>query len=209
AADVVSDSSIMDLNLPSQVIPGSTEGEVKIYPSLMAHVVESIEGILERPHGCGEQTISSTYPSVLLLRRDKQLGTASRESVKAQRYAELGYKRLLNYRTDDGGFSYWGRGDADLALTAYALRFLQDVRAFVTIDDETIKAARQWLIKRQRVDGSWVAYYYYSQQAENDRRNALLTAFIARVLAITEPILPTDSTAGAKRESRKTPSPEL
>ena len=209
AADVLRDSANMDLNLPSQIIPGSTEAEVKIYPSLMAHVIESIEGILERPHGCGEQTISSTYPSVLLLRRDKQLGTVSRESVKAQRYAELGYQRLLNYRTADGGFSYWGRGDADLALTAYALRFLQDVRAFVAIDDETIKAARQWLMKRQRVDGSWVAYDYYSQQAENDRRNAVLTAFITRVLAITEPIMPTDNTAGAKRESRKTPSPEL
>jgi hypothetical protein len=207
AADVVSESSTMDLNLPSQVIPGSTEGEVKIYPSLMAHVVESIEGILERPHGCGEQTISSTYPSVLLLRRDKQLGTVSRESKKAQRYAELGYQRLLNYRSADGGFSYWGRGDSDLALTAYALRFLQEVREFVTIDDETINAARTWLLKQQSTNGSWGVDDYNSRQGVNQHHAALLTAFIARVLAMTEPSI--DGTAGAKQESRKTPSPQL
>jgi hypothetical protein len=209
AADILSDSATMDLDLPSQIIPGSSEAEIKIYPSLMAHVVESIEGILERPHGCGEQTISSTYPSVLLLRRDKQLRAESRESKKAQRYAELGYKRLLNYRSADGGFSYVGRGDSDLALTAYALRFLQDVREFVTIDDETIKGTRHWLIKQQRVDGSWGAYDYYPQQTENQRRTALLTAFIARVLAMTEPSLPSDDTIGAKQESHKTPSLEL
>jgi len=209
AADVFGDAAIMDLDLPSQIIPGSTETELKIYPSLMAHVVESIEGILERPHGCGEQTISSTYPSVLLLRRDKQLGTASRESKKAQRYAELGYQRLLNYRSADGGFSYWGRGDSDLALTAYALRFLQDVREFVSIDDETIKAARQWLIKQQRSDGTWGATDSDSRQAENQHQVALLTAFIARVLAMTEPTPTIDGTVGTKQESRKTPSLEL
>ena len=209
AADVFSDSATVDLALPSQVIPGSSEAELKIYPSLMAHVVESIEGILERPHGCGEQTISSTYPSVLLLRRDKQLGTVSRESKKAQRYAELGYQRLLNYRSADGGFSYWGRGDSDLALTAYALRFLHDVREFVAIDEETIKAARQWLIKQQRVEGNWGAEDDNSRQGVNQHRAALLTAFIARVLAMTEPSLPSDGTAGVKQDSRKTASLEL
>src|ERR1700730_18376450 len=33
---------------------------------LLAHVVENLEAGLERPHGCGEQTISSTYPSLLV-----------------------------------------------------------------------------------------------------------------------------------------------
>src|ERR1043166_5546875 len=174
----------------------------------MAHVAESVEGILERPHGCGEQTISSTYPSLLLLRRDKELGTTSRDSRKAQRYLELGYQRLLNYRAADGGFTYWGRGDADVALTAYALRFLVDAGNFVEVDEDTIKTARQWLIKQQATDGSWPAHDYYVQQ-ENQRRTALLTALVARVLAMTEPSLSIDGTAGVKQDSHKIVSPEL
>ena len=148
ASDVLGDAATLDVNLPASVIPGSAQAELKIYPSLMAHVVESVEGILERPHGCGEQTISSTYPSLLVLRHNKQTKTNSRITAKAQRYAGLGYQRLLNYRTEDGGFSYWGRGEADLALTAYALRFLHDAREFVTVDDDVVKGAREWLIKR-------------------------------------------------------------
>jgi hypothetical protein len=32
--------------------------ELKIFPYLFSHVVESVEGLLQRPFGCGEQTIS-------------------------------------------------------------------------------------------------------------------------------------------------------
>ncbi len=175
----------MDLRLPAYVIPGSIKAELKIYPSLLDHVVESIEGILERPHGCGEQTISSTYPSLLVLRGHKYARVNSRTVQTAQRYLQLGYQRLLNYRTSDGGFSYWGHGDADLALTAYALRFLHDAREFVPVEDEVMEGARQWLFKRQLSDGSWPGSDHGSQ-GDIQSRTALLTAFVARVLAMTE-----------------------
>lgn len=209
ASDVLGDAARLDVNLPASVVPGSMQAELKIYPSLMAHVVESIEGILERPHGCGEQTISSTYPSLLVLRRNKQTKTNSQIATKAQRYAGLGYQRLLNYRTEDGGFSYWGRGQADLALTAYALRFLHDAAEFVTVDDEVVKGARQWLTRQQRADGSWPAYDYYSERSEDQRRTALLTAFVARVLAMTEPSIKADGASAAKQQSARTVPPEL
>lgn len=207
ASDVFAADATLNIDLPVSVIPGSMQAELKIYPNLMAHVVESIEGILERPHGCGEQTISSTYPSVLFLRRNKLLAKESQLSRKAQRYAELGYQRLLNYRSDDGGFTYWGRGEADFALTAYALRFLQDAREFVRVDDDIISAARTWLIKRQQTNGSWLADGY-SNEAETERRTTLLTAYVARVLAMTESRHAIDNAAG-KKPAVTNVSPEL
>lgn len=208
ASDVLGDAATLEMDLPASVIPGSRQVELKVYPSLMAHVVESIEGILERPHGCGEQTISSTYPSLFVLRRNKQAAIDSGTSKKAQRYAQLGYERLLNYRAEDGGFTYWGRGEADLALTAYALRFLHDAQEFVTVDDQVIKDARQWLIKQQHADGSWPAYEYGSQ-SEDQRRTTLLTAFVARVLGITESSAKPAGTSAAKPSAANNGSPEL
>ena len=208
ASDVLGDAATLEMDLPASVIPGSRQVELKVYPSLMAHVVESIEGILERPHGCGEQTISSTYPSLFVLRRNKQAAIDSGTSKKAQRYAQLGYERLLNYRAEDGGFTYWGRGEADLALTAYALRFLHDAQEFVTVDDQVIKDARQWLIKQQHADGSWPAYEYGSQ-SEDQRRTTLLTAFVARVLGITESSAKPAGTSAAKPPAGNNGSPEL
>ena len=159
SSDLLSESVTLDLTMPASVIAGSTQAELKIYPSLLDHVVESVEGIMQRPYGCGEQTISSTYPSLLILRHDRQTGTTSRISKKAQRYLELGYKRLLNYRTAEGGFSYWGRGEADVALTAYALRFLHDAQDFVADEEPFIDgcarvvdqtAAGQWQLGQSR-----------------------------------------------------------
>jgi A-macroglobulin TED domain/Alpha-2-macroglobulin family/MG2 domain/Carboxypeptidase regulatory-like domain/A-macroglobulin receptor binding domain/Macroglobulin domain MG3 len=191
ASNIVSDNAILNLDIPATAVPGSTHAELKIYPNLLAHVAESVEAIMKRPYGCGEQTISSTYPSLLLLRHYKRLNSAAGSSgqgslltAKAERYLRAGYNRLLNYRDESGGFTYWGRGNPDLALTAYALRFLSEARGLIAVNDDVINEARAWLIKQQRADGSWAAYDYWDKN-ENKRRSAMLTAYIARVLAMT------------------------
>jgi uncharacterized protein YfaS (alpha-2-macroglobulin family) len=181
AAEVVNKSAV-SLEIPAAVIPNSTRGELKIYPHLTAHVAESVEAIMERPHGCGEQTISSTYPSLLWLRYSKSGETPLR--ARAERYLRAGYQRLLNYRDSSGGFTYWGHGDPDVALTAYALRFLSEARGIIQVDDDVITGARNWLIHKQRSDGSWPASDY-GNQVEINRRTALLSAYVARVLTLT------------------------
>jgi hypothetical protein len=92
-SQVFGDTALLDLTVPDTAISGSVETTLKIYPNLTAHVLESIEAILERPYGCGEQTISSTYPSVLLLRYAKDAGTAPLLSCSEWRIFVLGERR--------------------------------------------------------------------------------------------------------------------
>jgi hypothetical protein len=184
AGDIIGSSAVMELNVPEAVIPNSQQAKLKIYPNLTAHVMESVEAIMERPYGCGEQAISSTYPSLLLLRHYKQSGEDFSLRLRAERYLNDGYSRLLNYRDESGGFTYWGRGEPDVALTSYALRFLTDAAAVIAVDQEIIDQTREWLIKQQRPDGHWAAYEYWNHNEDN-RRSALLTAYVTRVLAST------------------------
>src|SRR5262249_22285391 len=108
---IFSDSTSMTVDVPEAAIPGSARAELKIYPNLMSHVIESLEGIMRRPHGCAEQTISSAYPSLLLLKHLEKKGDLSSDlAKKARRYVETAYELILNYRDDDGGFTYWGKG---------------------------------------------------------------------------------------------------
>lgn len=183
---VFTSAGSLDINVPTDAIKGSTRAELKIYPNLMAHALEGVEGILQRPYGCGEQTISSTYPNVMILRylepESEKLSAPMRKvAEKARRYAQAGYERLLGYRAESGGFSYWGRGEADLALTAYALRFLNDARDFTAVDEEVMAGARKFILSRQQFDGRWIARSWGGK--EDAKRTALNTAFIARVLA--------------------------
>jgi uncharacterized protein YfaS (alpha-2-macroglobulin family) len=175
----------LDITVPADAIKGSVQAELKIYPNLLAHVTEGIEGILRRPYGCGEQTISSTYPNVMALRLLKSTGQGEEGrtaaiAAKARKFANAGYERLVGYRTASGGFGYWSKGEADLALTAYALRFLNDASDVIEVKDEVIDEAQAWLLKQQQSDGRWIVNDYYSK--DDMRRSMMYTALIARAL---------------------------
>jgi hypothetical protein len=187
ASGIFGESGSLDIVVPMDAIKGSVRAELKIYPNLMAHALEGIEGILQRPYGCAEQTISSTYPNVMILRylepQSEKLSAPMRKiAEKARRYTQAGYERLLGYRAENGGFGYWGHGEADLALTAYALRFLNDASDFIGIDQDVIAGARKFILSRQETDGRWLPRYW--SEKEDAKRTALNTAFIARVLAM-------------------------
>jgi len=181
ASQVLDDAASLDLTIPDTAISGSVDTTLKIYPNLTAHVLESIEAILKRPYGCGEQTISSTYPSILLLRYAKDAGYEKSPLVpRARRYTQLGYERLLSYRATGGGFSYWGKGDADLALSMYAIKFLSDASEFVAVDDSVIQEAASWILNHVQPDGHWAARDWKGN--EDSRRSTMLTAYIARMI---------------------------
>lgn len=192
---ILNESAALDLSLPETALPGSIDAELKVYPNLMAHVWEAIGAILERPWGCGEQTISSTYPSILLLQYAKRAGhEASPETLKARRFAQLGYDRLLSYQTADGGFSYWGHGDAgDLSLTAYAVMFLRDAKQVIPVDEKVIRKAQLWLVNQIEPDGHWPAKDYWNNHVEDPSRSVMVTAYVARVLASSESVAANDS----------------
>ena len=186
AGDILSNSAAMEVNLPENAIPNSTRAELKIYPNLMAHVIESVEGIMARPYGCGEQTISSTYPSLLLLRNYKQTGEDFALRTRAERYLNVGYTRLLSYRDESGGFAYWKDASPDVALTVYALRLLTDAADVMELDRDVIRMAREWLMKQQQSDGSWSPHQFTVNDQIQLRQRAVLTAYVARILAAME-----------------------
>jgi hypothetical protein len=183
---VFTSEAALDLAIPPAAIPGSASAELKIYPNLLAHVVESIEAILRRPYGCAEQAISSTYPSLLLLRYFKHTnqGNAPLRTL-AQRYLRAGVDRLPGYATEDGGFSYWGHGDADVSLTAYALMFLSEAGDFTGVEAERLKRSREWLWKQQDALGRWPVRNWKKDVDES--RTAYQTAFVALALAGPNP----------------------
>jgi uncharacterized protein YfaS (alpha-2-macroglobulin family) len=59
-----------------------------------------------------------------------------------------GHQRLLRYQDESGGFTYWGRGEPDVALTYYALAFLRHATEFLKIDEKRVENAGVWLAKQ-------------------------------------------------------------
>jgi uncharacterized protein YfaS (alpha-2-macroglobulin family) len=94
----------------------------------------------------------------------------------------LSLERLLRYQAESGGFCYWGHGEAaDIALTGYALEFLDHAATLTNVDDGVFQAAEQWVLQQQGPNGAWRGHW-----DKNDKDALLLTAYIAETLAALE-----------------------
>ena len=66
-----------------------------------------------------------------------------RLSARARHYLQLGvHPPAFLSGAQSGGFTYWGRGEGDVALTAYAVRFLRDASKYITVDNAVTERAR-------------------------------------------------------------------
>jgi uncharacterized protein YfaS (alpha-2-macroglobulin family) len=180
----------MTVRVPETAIGGSI-AELRIYPNLMAHILDAMEGIGKRPAGCAEQVTSTAYVSLMALELLKKAGQdkpgtenpRSAVALQARAAVQEGVRRLTEMQNLDGGMGYWYKWQASPALTAYVLRFLSGAREFVPVDETVRRRLRDYLLAHQIRPGVW-AMYRWDLQKEMEEANS--TAYIARILAGTD-----------------------
>lgn len=144
------------ITLPVNALPGASKLFVKIYPGTFSQVVEGLDGMLQMPSGCFEQTSSSTYPNVLILDYLKATKKVNPElRMKAESYINTGYQRLVTFECKNGGFSWFGDEPAHQILTAYGLLEFSDMARVHDVDPAVIARTQAWLASKQKPDGSW------------------------------------------------------
>jgi uncharacterized protein YfaS (alpha-2-macroglobulin family) len=144
------------LTIPAEAIPDSQSLWVKFYPSRFSEIVEGLDSIFRAPYGCFEQTSSTTYPNVLVLDYMKRTGRLTPEiEVKARKFINAGYQRLLTFEVPGGGFEWFGHTPANICLTAYGVLEFVDMARVHPVDEAVTERARKWLFGQQNSDGSW------------------------------------------------------
>jgi len=147
-----------DINIPENAVPGTARVTVKVYPGIISQVIDGLEGMLQQPYGCFEQTSSTTYPNVLVLDYLKTTNQVNpRVQLQAEQYINLGYQRLLSFEVDGmpGGFSLFGDPPPQTMLTAYGLMEFTDMSQVSFVDPALIDRTATFLFQRQQGDGSW------------------------------------------------------
>ncbi len=174
------------LTLPDDTLPGTAETTLRIYPNLAAHLRDALIAMARYPGGCGEQIISTAWPSLLLERYAAALPQKDKKPQhQTHRFLEQAYENLLANRLTSGGFAYWPKDkQPDLALTAYAVQFLSAASLYVAVDPTVISAAVTYLAHQQQKDGGWIRVDRDQKAHPEDKRaNTMLTASIAAMLA--------------------------
>ncbi len=185
----LAESSAVSMDIPAEAIDGASHLQVKIFPGVFSQVVDGLDGLLQMPFGCFEQTTSATYPNVLILdylRSTKQVTPETQ--MKAEGFINFGYQRLVAYEVQGGGFSWFGDAPANKLLTAMGIMEFYDMGQVFPIDENLIPRTQRWLLSQQSGDGSWDADKAYLHQESWQRlQNAKLlpTAYITWALAST------------------------
>src|SRR6202140_3156648 len=179
----------VNVDIPATAIPGSSDIELMLYPSLVAHVLEAMHGIGMRPVGCAEQITSTAYVNLLGLQLLKKQGTIDGSAqadlvARAKESVQSGHEQLVSSQREDGGFGYWKSGSSDVALTAYVLRFLNAAKDYVEVDPTAAHKAQHFLLAKQKNNGSWTKWDW---SKERELEDAQITSEVARSLAVTLP----------------------
>uniref|UniRef100_A0AAZ1X009 Alpha-macroglobulin-like TED domain-containing protein n=1 Tax=Oreochromis aureus TaxID=47969 RepID=A0AAZ1X009_OREAU len=64
-----------------------------------------------------------------------------------------GYQRQLNYKSDDGAYTTFGRGPGNTWLTAFVVRSFAKAQSFIFIDPRKIEESKSWLQRKQQENG--------------------------------------------------------
>jgi uncharacterized protein YfaS (alpha-2-macroglobulin family) len=111
------------LDVPQSVIDRGGAISVKVGQNLWPELGARLEYLLGYPHGCVEQTTSSTLPLIAARTILPRIGLSSLSQGELDNRIRSGIVRLATMRTADGGLAYWPGGDeSNVYGTAYAIR---------------------------------------------------------------------------------------
>ncbi|XP_022645189.1 CD109 antigen-like isoform X2 [Varroa destructor] len=146
------------VTFPKNAVPGSERVYLTAVGDILGPSVNNLQGLLNMPHGCGEQNMLDFVPNIVILNYLKASNRLSPHlEAQARRNIEHGYQKQLTYKHDDGSFSAFGNTDESGStwLTAFVLKSFAHATEYISVDENVIKNATKWLMEQHQGDGSF------------------------------------------------------
>jgi hypothetical protein len=135
-----------------EVVPHSLVATVQWHPSPVSTLVSGLEGLIHTPGGCFEQTSSTNWPNVSILKYLEAHDGDPRLRAQSGAALEAGYQILTGYQVDQGGFETWGDGPGKEALSAFGLLEFADMKHVFPVKDAVLDRNATYLLSAK--DGS-------------------------------------------------------
>ncbi|OFY84952.1 MAG: hypothetical protein A3F72_18390 [Bacteroidetes bacterium RIFCSPLOWO2_12_FULL_35_15] len=169
----------------NNVVKGSVKATFTAFPNVVSDLMKGVEGILQEPYGCFEQTSCSAYPNAMVL--DYLKSTDSKDTKTMARAIDLlqrGYKRLTTFEASQKGYEWFGANPGHEGLTAYGIMEFVDMKnAGADVDQKMVDRTATWLMSHKNGKGGFNrevhAYHDFGRISDD-----ILNAYI--VYALTE-----------------------
>ncbi len=169
----------------ANLVDNSMTANFYAHPSMLSEIMGSLEKMLRQPGGCFEQTSSANYPNIMAMQMIIENGNVNAAlHKKSSNFLEVGYKKLLGFEIQGGGFEWFGRGPAHESLTAYGLMQFVDMKKVYPVSDDLIKRTTNWLLSRKDGNGGWksgTGRTYHQWTGISDVRSAYICWALSEV----------------------------
>lgn len=168
----------------NKMVNGSLKATFNAYPNVVSDLMKGVEGILQEPYGCFEQTSCSAYPNAMVL--DYLKTTDSKDTKTLARATDLldrGYKRLTSFEASEKGYEWFGANPGHEGLTAYGImEFVDMQKAGQAVDQKMMERTSKWLMSKKNGKGGFErekhAYHDFGRISDD-----ILNAYIVYALA--------------------------
>ncbi|MFN7664965.1 MAG: alpha-2-macroglobulin family protein, partial [Inhella sp.] len=125
------ESAKFDPALLSRFHPASSTLSMSVSDQPPLNIGKLVQGLLDYPYGCLEQTTSAAYPHLFVDETAaKAWNLKPRTLAERQQFVEGALGRMAGMQAHNGGFTLWGSGSYyEGYISAYVLGFLQDAKA--------------------------------------------------------------------------------
>jgi len=154
---VSSAGSVVDnIAVPDSVVAGSMKTSAALYPTPLANLGEALQGLLQEPNGCFEQTTSTNYPLVMADQYfTTHTGVDPSLIARSNDLLDKGYARLTSFECRNKGYEWFGEDPGHECLTAYGLLEFTDMSAVRNVDPAMLQNTRTWLLARRDGKGGF------------------------------------------------------
>lgn len=172
----VNKDTVYQFNVLDRTIDDNTYYRLRIFRNTANKILNDLDRLLEEPHGCFEQTSSTTYPNYFVLNYLKSKGKVDENlEQKALKNLKHGYNRLVNFETSENGFSLFGSKPANVSLTAFGLMEFNDLKNVIHVDEKMLERTKKFVLSKRNPNGTfnlsnYESYgtkteYYWAKQA--------------------------------------------
>lgn len=141
---------------------------LKLSPTLIGNILNSLDELVGYPYGCVEQTMSRFLPSIIVANLINELGinVQSKTFEILPEVVKSGLKRLKDFQHKDGGWGWWENDQTNPFMTAYVVYGLTLTKsAGFSVDQEMfnrgLEALRKF-INDKMLDSRTRAYILFS-----------------------------------------------
>ncbi|MDB4944306.1 MAG: hypothetical protein JWP97_3840 [Labilithrix sp.] len=155
-AGVFGERQEVQLAIPADaVLADGAALSIKTGSALYPELGQRLSYLLDYPHGCVEQTTSSTIPLLAARTILPWTGTSTLDDAELKKRIEAGVARLATMQTPGGGLAYWpGDSEPNVFGSAYALRALLRAKEAGIERPRLIEGVTKFLVSRLADDGS-------------------------------------------------------